>query len=86
MTQKLRQCVIRGNNVSIELYEVDELGRVLGEIVTVEATVSADLRSAIDAQIALAKTAQDQTIAAAKAARAINPTAEVSLVADLRVR
>lgn len=84
MTQRLIQCFVRGDILSVELAEVDELGRQIGGTVVVEAEVSSDLRSALDAQVQAAQDAQTTVIADAKDAKQQNPNAAVVVVADLK--
>lgn len=60
------QSFIRGNDLTVEARDTDDLGRDLG-IISMRAPVSPALRAALDEQIAALDVAQEQTIAAARA-------------------
>lgn len=60
------QTIIRADTVFIEMIELDELGRTVGGVVTIQAPVSADLQTALDTIVTDAVAAQEQVIAQAK--------------------
>lgn len=84
MSRKIIQTFIRGDVISREIAEVDELGRQVGAIAIVEATVATALAAELAKGDEDCLAAQDVVIEAAKDAKRDNPDAVVVLVADLK--
>lgn len=61
------QVRIRENTLFVEAIEVDELGRPVGGVITLQAPASAELLAALNAQVAKCTSAQAKVISAAKA-------------------
>ena len=86
MSHKIIQRFIRGAVISTEMVEVDELGRQVGGVIAVEATMSDALKAAIAATDAAAITGQTDVIESAKDAVEADPNAKPTLVADLKAK